>query len=59
MTVSKIRYLCPPIVFGNAFCCVAYGLLSTMNANAKEGQWIGYQILGGIGRGLSIQMVRA
>lgn len=37
---------------------VAAGLLSTLSTSTSTGQWIGYQILFGAGRGAGIQIVR-
>lgn len=42
--------------FGAAVFTVGAGLLHTLKVNANAGQWIGYQILTGVGAGASIQI---
>ncbi|KAJ5714091.1 uncharacterized protein N7483_011272 [Penicillium malachiteum] len=43
-------------VIGTALAAVGSGLISTFTKNTNTGTWIGYQIIAGVGRGLSIQM---
>lgn len=52
---SKIGYLLPFGLFGNTFASVGAGLMSTLRPDTSVGKWIGYQILGGVGRGVSTQ----
>ncbi|KAF2653088.1 MFS general substrate transporter [Lophiostoma macrostomum CBS 122681] len=42
--------------FGNASVAIGSGLLSTFEPNTSAGKWIGYQILIGIGRGITLPM---
>ena len=35
---------------------IGYGLLSTLTPHTSAGEWIGYQILAGAGRGLGLQI---
>ncbi|KAF7901360.1 hypothetical protein EAF00_003581 [Botryotinia globosa] len=55
--VQKIGYYLPFSIVGGCFAAIGYGLISTYTASTPASKWIGYQILGGIGRGLSMQMV--
>lgn len=41
---------------GAAIAVIASGLLSTLSVNTSAGKWIGYQILGAIGWGISFQV---
>ncbi|TGO09987.1 hypothetical protein BTUL_0148g00210 [Botrytis tulipae] len=50
-------YYLPFSVVGGCFAAIGYGLISTYTPSTPASKWIGYQILGGIGRGLSMQMV--
>jgi hypothetical protein len=51
----RIGYLLPLGLFGNTFASIAAGLMTSLQPNTGIGKWIGYQILGGIGRGVSTQ----
>ncbi len=42
---------------GNGLVAVASGLFTTFTPSTPAGQWIGYQVLGGFGRGLVMQLV--
>ncbi|KAF5874199.1 putative mfs multidrug transporter protein [Botrytis fragariae] len=55
--VQKIGYYLPFSIVGGCFAAIGYGLISTYTPSTPASKWIGYQILGGIGRGLSMQMV--
>lgn len=37
---------------------VGTGLMATFDENTSAGEWIGYQILAGLGRGIVTQVVR-
>lgn len=51
----RIGYLLPFGLFGNTFASIAGGLMTTLQPSTGIGKWIGYQILGGVGRGVSTQ----
>jgi len=53
--VSKVGYYTPPMIFGNCVLAVGCGLLTTLKVNSGEGEWIGYQVLYGIGLGCTFQ----
>ncbi|TGO75622.1 hypothetical protein BELL_0202g00050 [Botrytis elliptica] len=55
--VQRIGYYLPFSIVGGCFAAIGYGLISTYTPSTPASKWIGYQILGGIGRGLSMQMV--
>lgn len=55
--VQKVGYYMPFSIVGGCFAAVGYGLISTYTPFTPASKWIGYQIIGGIGRGLSMQMV--
>lgn len=55
--VQRVGYYLPFSIVGGSFAAVGYGLISTYTPTTPASKWIGYQILGGIGRGLSMQMV--
>lgn len=49
----------PPLLFGNSLIAISYGLLSALRASAGTGLWVGYEILQGSGRGVTVQIVSA
>lgn len=57
--VSKIGYYLPWSIFSAVLTTVGCGLLSTWSATTTTGEWIGYQIIFGAGRGAGLQMVRS
>lgn len=49
------RYL--PFALGSSvLTAIGYGLCSTFSTHTTTGEWIGYQILFGVGRGMGFQM---
>jgi len=55
--VQKTGYYLPEVVGGNALVAAGAALISTLQPDSTEGQWIGYQILLGAGRGFVMQLV--
>lgn len=53
---SIFGYYLPFSVVGSALQAIGYGLQSTFGPHTSTGKWIGYQIIGGVGRGLGIQV---
>lgn len=53
--VSKVGYYTPPMIFGNCILAVGCGLLTTLQVDSGSGQWIGYQVVYGIGLGCTFQ----
>lgn len=58
LAVGRTGYYLPWAVGGTGLTSISFGLLSTLNPTTSLGKWIGYQIIGGVGRGCSMQMVR-
>lgn len=54
--ISSTGIAAPVTVFGSALAVVAAGLIYTFDIGTPTGKWIGYQILGGFGWGLSFQI---
>lgn len=55
--VSKLGYYMPWSLFGGVMTAIGGGLASTFRPNTNTGQWVGYQIIQGVGRGAGMQMV--
>ena len=49
--VNRTGYYYYLMWIGPVFFCVGCGLLSTLGVHSTVGQWLGYQIITGIGRG--------
>lgn len=56
--VRKFVYVPPWAIVGSALACIGSGLLSTFSPDTTTGQWIGYQVVVTIGRGIAFQVVR-
>ncbi|KAI1204467.1 MFS general substrate transporter [Annulohypoxylon truncatum] len=54
--VSKIGYVIPVAVISTVFLSAGTGLYSLLQPDTPDGQWIGFQILGGIGFGAGLQL---
>ncbi|CAI4214281.1 unnamed protein product [Parascedosporium putredinis] len=54
--VRMLRYIPPWAIFGSALTAIGSGLLSTLSPQTTTSQWIGYQILTHIGRGVAFQV---
>lgn len=46
----------PVLMTGIALAIIGAGLLYTLDVNTSTGKWVGYQILGGVGWGLTFQV---
>ncbi|CAK7236099.1 hypothetical protein SBRCBS47491_009521 [Sporothrix bragantina] len=55
--VQRTGYYLPEVVGGNSFVLIASGLFTTFKPSTSSGEWIGYQILGGAGRGFVMQLL--
>ncbi|KAH6675189.1 putative MFS multidrug transporter [Halenospora varia] len=53
--IGKVGYYLPFIVVGSMLVSISNGLLSTLSPETSTGKWVGYQIIGGVGRGLGMQ----
>jgi EmrB/QacA subfamily drug resistance transporter len=54
--ISMTGIAAPLIVVGTALSTICTGLLYTLDVNTSDGQWIGYQIIGGVGWGIASQI---
>jgi len=54
--VNKLGYYIPVALFAAVLLSVGSGLIATFSPSTPTGNWIGYQILYGAGRGLGLQM---
>ncbi|KMU85742.1 SGE1 [Coccidioides immitis H538.4] len=54
--IRKLHYLPPWAILGSIFAAVGPGLMVTFNFNTPRAQWIGYQVIGGLGRGMALNM---
>ncbi|KUI71447.1 Putative HC-toxin efflux carrier TOXA [Cytospora mali] len=54
--ISKTGIATPVKVIGTALATIALGLIYTLDIGTPTGKWIGYQLLGGIGWGLALQI---
>jgi hypothetical protein len=55
-SITKTGHTAPLMVIGSVLATIAAGLLYSLNIGSSTGQWIGYQILSGIGWGLAYQV---
>jgi len=54
--VGKVGRYLPFALASAVFMSIGYGLCSTFSPHTTTGEWIGYQILFGVGRGIGFQM---
>ncbi|KAF3054874.1 putative HC-toxin efflux carrier TOXA [Daldinia childiae] len=54
--VGRVGYYLPFSLIGAVMVTIANGILSTLSPTTSTGEWIGYQIIHGVGRGLGMQM---
>ena len=55
LLVNIVGYYTPLMFAGSAFLAIGSGLCTTFRVNSGHPQWIGYQVLLGIGAGLGFQ----
>ena len=53
--ISAIGYYTPFLIVGSAVGIVGFGLFTTLTPQSKTGEWLGYQVLIGIGLGACLQ----
>jgi hypothetical protein len=56
IAVRKVGYFLPFSIACGCLTAISTGLLSTLVPNTSTAKWIGYQIIGGAGRGMGMQM---
>ena len=54
--LSLVGYFTPIMVLGAASVAIGMGLLSTLKVNSTIGEWLSYQIIAGMGAGLTAQV---
>jgi Fungal trichothecene efflux pump (TRI12) len=54
--VTVIGYYTPFMIVGQALFAIGAGLLSTLSVNSSTGEWFGYQVIAGVGIGMSLQV---
>lgn len=55
--VGRLGYYLPWAVVSGVLVSISNGLLSTLTPASSTGDWVGFQIFGGAGRGCGLQMV--
>lgn len=54
--ITAIGYYSPFMWFGSAVFTIGAGMLYTLKVSSPAGNWIGYQILAGVGAGAGVQI---
>ncbi|KAI4673478.1 uncharacterized protein J4E84_011061 [Alternaria hordeiaustralica] len=54
--ITLVGWYAPFMWFGSAIFAIGAGMLYTLTVHSPPGQWIGYQILAGIGAGAGVQI---
>jgi MFS family permease len=54
--ISRTLFPTAFLVVGAAIATIACGLFCTFDGDTSTGKWIGYQLLGGVGNGLGVQV---
>lgn len=55
LTASRTGYYTPFAIVGTALTSISCGLLSTLTPHSNAGMWVGYQLISGFSRGLTMQ----
>ena len=54
--VSVVGYYTPFALASAVFMAIGYGLTATLGPHSSTGDWVGFQLLFGVGRGMGMQM---
>lgn len=54
--VSKVGYYSPCIILCSVITSAGAGMMTTLRVNSGNAEWIGYQVLAGLGMGLGMQL---
>ncbi|KAK3329998.1 major facilitator superfamily domain-containing protein [Apodospora peruviana] len=54
--LQKMGYVIPLAIFATVLLSIGTGLLSILGSESSTGQWIGFQILTGVGSGAGLQL---
>lgn len=55
--LPMIGYFMPCMIIGAGVLAVGTGLLSTLSVNTSLSQWLGYQVISGLGAGFNLQVL--
>ena len=55
--VQRTGYVIPYALAASTLTAIGNGLLSLFSPSTSVGEWVGYQLIAGVGRGLGLQMV--
>lgn len=55
--VQKTGFVIPIAIIGTILLSIGSGLYSLLQPGSPTGWWVGFQILAGVGSGLSMQLV--
>lgn len=55
--VTRIGYVPPMAIYSATLATVGSGLYSLLKPDSSTGEWVGFQVITGIGRGAGFQMV--
>lgn len=55
MSASRLGYYTPFAIGGTALTTVASGLFTTLIPTSPTGAWVGFQVISGLSRGMSLQ----
>lgn len=56
VAISAKGHVTPIKAAGAALAVISSGLLYTLNVHTSTGKWVGYQLLGGVGWGMALQV---
>ncbi|KAK6070015.1 MFS multidrug transporter [Seiridium cupressi] len=56
LIITKMGYVIPLALFSTIFLSTASGLYSLLQPGSPTGEWVGFQIIGGIGSGAGLQV---
>lgn len=54
--IMKIGYVIPLAIFSTVFLTIGSGLYSLLGPHSSNGEWIGFQIIAGVGSGAGLQV---
>jgi hypothetical protein len=54
--LPMVGYFTPIMIVGATILAIGTGLLSTLGVDTRVGQWLGYQLITGIGAGMTLQV---
>lgn len=55
IAVTKVGYYTPFMIIGSVFMAIGAGFVSTLKPDSGHAEWMGYQVIFGLGMGLGMQ----